>query len=972
MSQVLAITRKELKTAFGSPMAAIFIGAFLLATLFAFFWVETFFARNTADVRPLFTWMPILLVFLTAALTMRQWSEEQKMGTLEILLTLPVPLPALVLGKFLAVLCLVAVSLALTAGLPVTVAFMGELDWGPVAGGYLGALLVAASYTAIGLFISSRTDNQIIALILTVLVAGLFYLVGSSGVVGFAGTSTAELLRLLGTGSRFASIERGVVDLRDLVYYGSLCLGFLALNTLSLDRSRWSGGPRTRSYRVNAVLAVILALANLALLNLWLTRVPSLRIDLTAGREYSISSTTRDLLANLREPLTLTGYFSERTHPLLAPLVPRIRDLLAEYRLAGEGKVAVSFVDPKEDEELEAEANQMYGIRPVPFQIAGRYEASVVNSYFHLLVKYGDQYATLGFDDLIEVQRHKDGQLDVRLRNLEYDLTKSIKKVVYGFQSLAAVFADVGQPMTLTAYVTRASLPPELGEVPGRIDKVAAEIEKESGGKFQYRMLDPDEPGAGVSRQQLTEGQGLRPFSLGLFSEESFYLHLVLQVGDKSERVYLGGEMAEADIRKDLEAALKRSSSGFLKTVGLWTPKPSAPPYGGQPPQGPTFQALTEALRSNYNLLPVDLADGRVPGEVDVLLLVAPQAMTDAMRFGVDQYLMRGGAVVTLAGHYALDLQPYANRLGVKKIEGGLAELLAAYGIKVEDGLVMDLQNEPFPVPVSRNLGGGFVVQEIMQVNYPYFVDVRSSGMNRESPVVANLPAVTLNWASPLAVDAAASGGKAFTTLLQSSPQSWVTTSTDVQPDFSRYPDQGFATGETMAPSVLALAMPGPFTSYFADKPAPVLAADKPDPGPELGPDGQALPPKEPEADKTPEPPPPLVKRSPDSARLVVVGSAEFVNDTVIRITQSLGQDRFLSGLELVQNAIDWAVEDEDLLAIRSRGTHARLLAPMSRKEQSVWEGINYGIAIVALVAVSIAGAVSRRRETAMAIELGE
>ncbi|MCK5339582.1 MAG: ABC transporter permease subunit, partial [Desulfobulbaceae bacterium] len=113
MSQMLSIAKKELKAYFGSPMAAIFIGAFLLSTLFSFFWVETFFAGNSADIRPLFRWMPILMIFLAAALTMRQWSEEQKMGTLEILLTLPVRLSSLVLGKFCAVLALVGVALAL-------------------------------------------------------------------------------------------------------------------------------------------------------------------------------------------------------------------------------------------------------------------------------------------------------------------------------------------------------------------------------------------------------------------------------------------------------------------------------------------------------------------------------------------------------------------------------------------------------------------------------------------------------------------------------------------------------------------------------------------------------------------------------------------------------------------------------------------------------------------------------------------
>jgi ABC-2 type transport system permease protein len=185
--QTLSVTRKELSTYFRSPMALIFLGAYLVVTLFAFFWVETFFARNIADLRPLFRWIPMLTIFLVAALTMRQWSEEQRSGTLEVLLTLPVHGAALVLGKFLAILALVALALALTLFLPITVEILGPLDWGPVVGGYLAALLMAAAYAAIGLFVSSRTDNQIVSLIVTVFVGGLLYLVGSSAATGLVG-----------------------------------------------------------------------------------------------------------------------------------------------------------------------------------------------------------------------------------------------------------------------------------------------------------------------------------------------------------------------------------------------------------------------------------------------------------------------------------------------------------------------------------------------------------------------------------------------------------------------------------------------------------------------------------------------------------------------------------------------------------------------------------------------------------------
>src|SRR5271166_1907435 len=208
-SQVLRVAKKELSSYFSSPAAFIFIGVFLAALLFIFFWVDRFFARNIADVRPLFEWMPVLLIFLVSAMTMRMWSEERRAGTLEFLMTAPVRPVDLVIGKFLACLALVAITLALTLPLPATVAILGPLDWGPVAGGYIATLALASAYISIGLFVSSRTDNQIVSLIVSALICSAFYILGSDAVTSLFGNDGGALLRLLGSGSRFESIARG-------------------------------------------------------------------------------------------------------------------------------------------------------------------------------------------------------------------------------------------------------------------------------------------------------------------------------------------------------------------------------------------------------------------------------------------------------------------------------------------------------------------------------------------------------------------------------------------------------------------------------------------------------------------------------------------------------------------------------------------------------------------------------------------
>lgn len=958
MKQVLPIIRKELHSYFGSPMALIFIGVFLATTLFTFFWVDTFFARGIADVRPMFRWMPVLMIFLVAALTMRQWSEEQQTGTLEMLLTLPARLVSLVLGKFLAVMVLVLIALALTLFLPVTVSILGNLDWGPVFGGYLAAVLMAAAYAAIGLFISSRTDNQIVALILTVLVGGLFYLIGSRGVTDFAGDSLAEILRAIGSGSRFESIERGVVDIRDLVYYLSLSALFLTLNVVSLDSKRWSSGKHTLAYRRNLMLTAGLIGLNLIVLNIWLYPLSGARLDLTAQNEYSLSPTTRDMLNNLQEPLLLRGYFSDKTHPLLAPLVPRIRDMLQEYQIAANGNVVLEIVDPLEDPEKEAEANQTYGIQPTPLQAADRYGASVVNAYFDILVRYGDQNVVLNFRDLIEVQPNRMGQPEVRLRNLEYDLTRAIKKAVYGFQSVDAVLAAMSEPVKLTLYTTPGTLPDWLQQAPQTIQKVASEIESSSNGKFTFEMVDLDAPDSPVNRQHMVEQYGLQPIAAFLFSDQTYYLHMIMQVGDDLQLVSPAGDLSEADIRTSIEAALKRGSDGFLKVVGLWTPpdQPMPNAFGQAQPSFKQYQTIARQLRQDYTVQPVDLTGGHVPTNIDVLVVIAPQNMTDNELYAIDQYLMRGGSVVVAAGNYMLSPDQFTGSLGIQPVEAGLQDLLASYGINVQQALVMDPQNEPFPVQVDRDLGNGFQVREIQAMSYPFFVDVRPDTMDQGTPILSNLPAVTLNWVSPVEVDEEENSGREVAVLLKSSPAAWLRTDTNIQPDMQLYPDLGFPIEGKQQSYPLAVTVQGVFESYFKDKPSPLQATET---DASITPDAEPTPASQANTIGT-------IESSPDTARLVVIGSAEFLNDMVFDISASLTQDRYLNSLQFMQNAVDWSVEDLDLLSIRSRGTSTRLLNPLSPNEETFWESLNYGLALLALVGIGLVWRMRRQSEQPM------
>ncbi|MCB0318523.1 MAG: Gldg family protein, partial [Bdellovibrionales bacterium] len=450
--RICNVAKKELVTYFSSPAAFIFLIAFLAINLFVFFSLELFYARNIADTRPLFEWIPLLMIFLSSSLTMKMWSEERKSGTLEFLQTLPISSYELVFGKFLACLVLVVIALGLTLPIPITVSFLGDLDWGPVIAGYIASIFLSGAYIAIGLYVSSKSDNQIVSLILSSLVCVFFFLIGSRPITNLFGTESAGFLNLLGTGSRFTSITRGVIDLRDIYYYVSIIGVFLSLNIYALEQIRWSQQITSKTHSLYK-LAIGLLCANLVAANLWLNQINNLRLDLTDGNIYSISDTTKQYLDQLQEPLLIRGYFSSKTHPLLAPLALRLQDLLAEYAVAGNGKVIVEIIDPRENPKLEEEAAQEFGIKPVPFQISDKYEAKLVNSYFDIVLQYGNKFETLSFQDLIEVKAVTEEKWDVTLRNPEYDLTRSIKKILYEFQSIDNLFDKLPEPVNFIAYI---------------------------------------------------------------------------------------------------------------------------------------------------------------------------------------------------------------------------------------------------------------------------------------------------------------------------------------------------------------------------------------------------------------------------------------------------------------------------------------------------------------------------------------
>jgi ABC-2 type transport system permease protein len=237
MSNVFAIARREFQGYFNSLIAYVFLVIYLLLTNWLFF--RVFFLNGQANMRLMFDIIPWVFLFFVPAITMRLWAEEKKIGTMELLMTLPVKDGEAVLGKFTAALGLLGLALALTFPLPVIVSTVGNLDWGPVFGGYLGSILIGAAYLAIGVFISSLTENQIVAFILSVVGIFALYMIGSDIVVFSLPSSMAPIMEYLSLGTHFESIGRGVIDLRDIVYYLSVIVFFLYLNVRSIESRKW-------------------------------------------------------------------------------------------------------------------------------------------------------------------------------------------------------------------------------------------------------------------------------------------------------------------------------------------------------------------------------------------------------------------------------------------------------------------------------------------------------------------------------------------------------------------------------------------------------------------------------------------------------------------------------------------------------------------------------------------------------------
>ena len=379
-----AVAGRELASLFNSPVAYVVIAFHLALTAGWFLLGGRFFAAGRATLQEYFGLWPLVFIVLLPALTMRAWAEEGRLGTAELLLTLPLRERELVLGKFAASLALLGLLALLSLPVPLSVLPLGAFQAGPIVGQYAGVLLLGAAGLAAGMAVSALSANQVTAFLLGAAVLLALTLVGRVPALLTLPGWLAGALTWLSLDHHFESFRKGLLDSRDLLYFLVLTVGFLTVNTRVLLLRRMDR-------RGREALLLLLFAAGLALVLLNSSRF-FVRLDLTRGGANTISPASRAIVAALPGKVRLTYYLSDALRPL-TPEPGRVIDLLREYAAVSRGKVEVEVVDPQEAGR--AESARRFGVLPQQVQVVRQGEQRTIDVFSGIVLEHLDRYTSL-------------------------------------------------------------------------------------------------------------------------------------------------------------------------------------------------------------------------------------------------------------------------------------------------------------------------------------------------------------------------------------------------------------------------------------------------------------------------------------------------------------------------------------------------------------------------------------------------
>ena len=416
MNAVWTIARRELKALFDLPTAYILLVVFVATNDFLFFRQAELY--GVATLRPMLDLLPWLLLFLVPAVTMRALAEDARSGVLEVVLAQPITELELLLGKYVGQVLFLWIALVLTVAIPLGLTAGSHPQWGVVIAQYVGAGLLTLGLAGVGVWASSVTRNQITAFIAGVAVMFVLTFVGLDPLLVGLPPRIGAIAGALGVLAHFTGIARGVIDLRDAVYFLSLAAAFLVLAYFALMRRRLTArGEAIRRLRLGTALLV----AGLVVLNLFGRHIGG-RIDLTPGKAYTLSPATRRILAHLDDLVTVRLFASAALPPEVAFLKRDVDDLLRDYRAASGGKLRLVVADPSADTAA-ARVARTLGIPPVQFNVVGRGELQVKDGYLGIAVQYAEAVKTIPF-----VRQASD--LEYRLTSFIRALTRKEKPAI--------------------------------------------------------------------------------------------------------------------------------------------------------------------------------------------------------------------------------------------------------------------------------------------------------------------------------------------------------------------------------------------------------------------------------------------------------------------------------------------------------------------------------------------------------------
>ena len=415
MKQLLTILKKDLRSYFDQPTGYILNIIFIVAIVFMFF--RTIDTTNEASLRPMFSLLPWILAIYIPAVSMRLFSEEQRDGTLEILFTQPVRGTTVILAKFLAGLIFITIGILGTILIPISLAFAGNLDIGALIAQYIGAILLSSSLVSIGIFASSLTKNQIVAFIISLSVSMILLVLGLDFINITLPSSLSILLQDLSPLTHFSSITRGLIDLRDVLYFISIDIAFLSITYLNTKgKSLNSNSPQYRNLRIGVGSLVVLSLVFA-----WFGSSIQGRIDLTEDKIYSLAPSTKQIFNDLDDYLTITLYES-KDHPINTALTARdVNDFLSDLD-ARSKYIKIKHRYPDADEK-DKEESEIAGIPPVQFNVQRQGEFQVKTGYLGMTLAYANNKEVIPFIESLDGLEYKLASLTFKMLN---DTKKSI------------------------------------------------------------------------------------------------------------------------------------------------------------------------------------------------------------------------------------------------------------------------------------------------------------------------------------------------------------------------------------------------------------------------------------------------------------------------------------------------------------------------------------------------------------------